>query len=437
MGDENKERIQQYIEEVCLLIKNKDAHMEIKLELKDHLETLKEEFIASGLSEEKAILKAIAHMGDASVIGRQLNSTHKAKLDLGILIPVIAFSVFGLISMYIIQFHILAPSLRYTDIFEKSLEYYVIGIVIMFGLYFFDYRKLLLYSKYIYIGTLILLVFTMSFGTPVNGKLFLRIGTIGIGFIDISPILLVTSLAGIFQDWNWQSTGKFLIGMVLMAVPGWFLLMNGISTMIIYIIACTVLMIVSKAKLHLAILPASGIFLASWLSLIMAPYRFERLLSFLNPEQDPSGSGYMYIQLRNAINSAGILGNNTADIQTRIPELHTDFIFTYITSTFGWIAAAVIILLILAFILRMVHVANIAKSSYGKLLSAGFVAILSTQFILSIATNLGISPFFGVSLPFMSFGGSHIIMDMASAGLILSVYRRRNLSHTLLSRKVS
>ena len=437
MGAGNNNKIKEYIEEVCFLVKNKDVHYDINLELTDHLETLKEEFISLGASEEEADDKAIAHMGEASVVGKQLSATHKAKLDLTILIPVIAFSVFGLIAMYIIDSNQLVSQATYMQIFQRSLVFYFIGIVLMVALYFFDYRKILHYSKYIYIGTLILLIFSTFFGRPANGRAWLAIGNLNIDFFNVSPFLLVIALAGIFQDWNWQSTSKFLIGIILMAVPGWLLLINGASTMIIYLIACTVLMIMSKAKLYLTLLPAAGLFLASFLFVIMVPYRIERLLLILNPQKDPSGAGYMYIQLRNAINSAGFLGNNTADIQSKIPELHTDFIFTYITSTFGWIAAAVIIVLILTFILRMVHVASTAKHSYGKLLSAGFVAVLSTQFILSIATSLGMSPFFGVSLPFMSFGGSHIIMDMASAGIILSVYRRRNLSNTMLATKTS
>jgi cell division protein FtsW (lipid II flippase) len=437
MGDEKNTKFEEYIETVCSLVKNKDVHHDIKLELTDHLETLKEDFMTSGSSIKEANDKAIAHMGEASSVGRQLNSAHKRKLDLKIFIPVIAFSVFGLIVMYMIQTNDPTTRIVNMKIFQKSLIFYVIGIVLMGGLYFFDYRKLLPYSKYIFLGTLVLLVFSTFFGKPVNGRAWLSIGNLNIDFIDISPFFLVTALAGIFQDWNWQSTEKFLVGMVLMAIPGWFLLINGVTTMIIYIIACAVLMIVSKAKLYLALLPAAGVFSSLCLYLITERYRAMRLLTFLNPQKDPAGSGYMYIQLRNAINSAGILGNSTKDIQTRIPELHTDFIFTYITSTFGWIASAVIILLILTFILRMVHVANTAKSSYGKLLSAGFVAILSTQFILSIATSLGISPFFGVSLPFMSFGGSHLIMDMASAGIMLSIHRRRNLSPTVLTSKVS
>jgi cell division protein FtsW (lipid II flippase) len=435
---DKSDEFQGYIETVCLLIKNKDVHNDIKLELEDHLETLKEEFIASGASYEEAALKAIAHMGDASVIGRQLNSTHKAKLDLRTLIPVIALSVFGLVSMYILQANSLNSRLSDMRIFQKSLIFYILGILIMLGLYFFDYRKLLPYSKYVYIVTLMLLVFTLFFGNHVNGMPFLSIGNININFISVCPLILVTALAGIFHDWNWQSTKGYLIALGIIAVPGWLLLLvSSITTMLIYMIGCIALMLVSKLKLHLTLMPPAGLLSVLYIFIISEPYRTKRLFTFLNPQNDPQGMGWLYLQLHDTISSAGLLGNNTADIHSKIPELHTDFIFTYIAYTFGWLAAAIIIILILAFILRMVHVTSTAKHSYGRLLSAGFVAVLSTQFILSITTSLGISPFFGVSLPFMSFGGSHIIMDMASAGIILSVYRRRNLSNGILVTKTS
>jgi hypothetical protein len=103
MGVQEDSKIKQYITTVCSLVKNKDIHHDIKLELEDHLETLREEFIAAGASEEEASAKAITHMGKASIVGHQLNAAHKVKPDLKILIPVIAFSVLGLLAMYIIQ----------------------------------------------------------------------------------------------------------------------------------------------------------------------------------------------------------------------------------------------------------------------------------------------------------------------------------------------
>jgi cell division protein FtsW (lipid II flippase) len=193
-----------------------------------------------------------------------------------------------------------------------------------------------------------------------------------------------------------------------------------------------VLMLVSKAKLHLVLIPPAVLLIFIYFFLISAPYRIARLLVFLNPEKDPNGAGWIYLELHKAVKSGGFLGNSFTSEKLSLPEAHTDFVFAYMTHSFGWLAASAVVVLILYFILRMVHVSSSAKHSYGKLLSAGLVTILSAQFILSILVNLGVSPMFRVSLPFLSFGGTQIFMDMASAGLMLSIYSRRNLSSSSL-----
>jgi cell division protein FtsW (lipid II flippase) len=430
MGVETSRIIDEYIEKVCSLVKNKDVHCDIKLELKDHLETLKEEFVSNGASEEDAALKAISHMGEATVVGKQLNKAHKAKLDLKLFVPVIAFSVLGLIVMYTVQ----ANNGGVRKIFEQSLILYVIGISIMIGLYLFDYRKLLPYSKYIYLGTLVLMLSTIFLGRHVNGSPFLKVGSININFISISPFLLIISLAGMLQSWNLNSLKGFLLGLFLMALPGLFLLIApSLSAMFVYMTACMILMLVSKIRLRYVLLAPVAVLVFMYFFIISAPYRLARSLVFLNPERDPNGAGWIYLELQKAVKSGGFLGNSLTLGKLNIPEAHTDFIFAYITHTFGWLAASAIVVLILYFILRMVQVTSSAKHSYGKLLSAGLVTILSTQFILSVLANLGISPILGVSFPFISFGGSHLLMDMISAGLILSIYSRRNLSSNVLT----
>ena len=422
--------IDEYIEKVCSLVKNKDVHCDIKLELKDHLETLKEEFASYGDSEEDAALKAVSHMGEATVIGKQLNKAHRPKLDLKLFVPVIAFSVLGLIVMYTVQ----ANNDGVRKIFEQSLIFYVIGISIMIGLYLFDYRKLLLYSKYIYIGTLALMVATMFLGRYVNGIPFLKIGFINIDFMSISPVLLIISLAGMFQSWNLNSLKGFLLGLFIMALPGLFLLFTlSLSALLTYMAACMILMLVSKIRFRYVLSAPAVILTVLYFFLISAPYRLTRLLVFLNPERDPNGAGWIYIELQKAVKSGGFLGNRLTLGKLKLPEAHTDFVFAYMTHAFGWLVACAIVVLILYFILRMVHVSSSAKHSYGKLLSAGLVTLLSTQFILSILVNLGITPVFRIGFPFLSFGGSQLIMDMTAAGLLLSIYSRRNLSSNVLT----
>jgi cell division protein FtsW (lipid II flippase) len=304
----------------------------------------------------------------------------------------------------------------------------------MIGLYLFDYRKLLPYSKYIYVGTLVLMLSTIFLGRHVNGIPFLKVGSININFISISPFLLIISLAGMLQSWNLNSLKGFLLGLLVMAIPGLFLIITpNLSAMLVYMTACMVLMLVSKIRLRFVLLAPAAILIFIYFFIISAPYRLARLLVFLNPERDPNGAGWIYLELQKAVRSGGFLGNGLTLGKLNIPEAHTDFIFAYMTHTFGWLAASAIVVLILYFILRMVRVTSSAKHSYGKLLSAGLVTILSTQFILSILANLGISPILGVSFPFISFGGSHLLMDMISAGLMLSIYSRRNLSSSSLS----
>lgn len=431
MGIDKDNKIKEYINKVCTLVKNKDVHSDIKLELTDHLESLKEEAMQSELSEDEAIDKAIDHMGDAEVVGKQLNKAHKAKLDLKILIPVLSISLFALLIMYFIQTNSVVPEARNIKVFQQSLVYYFIATDLMIGLYIFDYRKLFKYSKYIYAGTIALLILASTLGVRINGIPYLNIGFAKINFTEISPFFLVISFAGIFEAWNWRTSSKFVLGIVIMFIPIMLISTYSLSTAFIYIVLCLAIMITSKAKLKHIIISIAAVTIVPYFYIIVEPYRSKRFFTFLNPNSDPQGMGWLYIQLHKTLSSAGFLGNGFNLNPNTIPELHTDFIFAYIIYSFGWLAAITTIIFIAFFIIRMMDTARSTKYSYGKLLVIGFTAAFSAQFILSIATNLGLSPLFGATMPFMSFGGSHIITDMMSVGLILSVYRRKNLGPVL------
>ncbi|MPM22627.1 putative peptidoglycan glycosyltransferase FtsW [bioreactor metagenome] len=143
----------------------------------------------------------------------------------------------------------------------------------------------------------------------------------------------------------------------------------------------------------------------------------------------------MYLQPKKIVESASAFGNGFNMEPKLIPNLHTDFIFTYIVYTFGWVAAAVLITLIVAFILKIINVAKTTKNPYGKLIVSGFIAILTTEFLLNIGMNFGIAPIMGISLPFMSFGGSQLLINMTIVGLILSVYRRKDITHNMAKKE--
>jgi len=426
MGVRDNAKIQEYINNVCSQIKFRAVHKEIRLELEAHLEELIEEYIDSGFSENEGISKAIAQMGNADAVGQQLNVIHRPKPDWNLVALSLILINVGLVAMYLMEKYSLSTSL---PIFDRSLFYALIGGTALIGLYFFDYRKLEKHSLKIYGGTMLLLAGTLLFGISANSqKIYLTIGPVVINTFSISPLFFSIALAGIFQRWDWSRPKKLCQGLILAIVPFLFLLNGSLAAAVIYAITCITLMIASGARPKILLLLTGIISLImAWL-IISAPYRLERFLTFINPDRDPQGSGYLQNQLSNLITNSGLLGQGLTLEPKIIPDLHTDFIFSYITFTFGWIAGGFLAALVILFILRMTHIASLVKDSYARMLVIGFAAIFSIQFAWNIFMNLGLAPISGVGLPFVSYGGSQLVFNGAALGIILSIYKVRNIS---------
>jgi rod shape determining protein RodA len=424
----HNKKIQDYISEVCSQVRFRDVHQDVKLELEAHIQEIAEEHLTQGSSEKEAVEKAIAQMGDANIVGKQLNKVHKPKPEWSVLLFSFLFINIGLLAMYFIQRQGL---LTYDiQIFENSLLFSFMSLISIVGLYFFDYRKLERYSKHIYLGTLLILIITILWGNQANGsRSWLILGPFSVNFVAVSPLLFIVALAGIFNKWDWSNNLKLLQGLALSALPLILILTApSISTGAIYAVACMVIMIVSGAKFKKIILISGSLIAILILCIITEPYRLNRLLTFLNPAGDPLGSGYLNIQLSKIISDSGLLGQGLTFDPQVLPALHTDFIFAFITYTFGWIASILLITFVVMFLVRIARIARQVKINYAKLLISGFVSILAVQFLWNIAMNLGLAPISGLGLPFISYGGSQLIINAATVGIISSIYRRKNIS---------
>jgi cell division protein FtsW (lipid II flippase) len=414
MGLDNK--FEMYIRDLCKRIKNKDVHAYIKLEINDHLHTLKEEAMSTGLSEEEAIDQALARMGDAGVLGKQLNKTHKAPMDVKTLLPVLTASLFGLLVMYYLQFHSAFTELQELKVFNKSLGFYLLGVVLMLSLFMFDYRRLMKYSKHFYAATILILLLTVFIGVRVDDVPFLNVGFATINFTEITPFLLVIAFAGIFHSWDWNDNRKSRFGIGIMSIPILLMATTGaFAATIISIIVCAAIMHTSRSNLKQTITFAVVASIWPIWNLLSLSQRYSMVSS--------------YTDLK--IGEAYFIGSALQVTPSFISEVHTDFILAYIIYSFGWLAAITAITLVIFFICRISTTAKSVNSPYGKLLITGLSAVFSAQFILSLLTNLGLSPLTGVSVPFMSYGGSHLLLEMISVGLILSVYRRRKTKETV------
>ncbi|MGD6961221.1 FtsW/RodA/SpoVE family cell cycle protein [Fictibacillus phosphorivorans] len=413
MGLDNKFEI--YIRDLCKRIKNKDVHALIKLEINDHLHTLKEEAMSTGLSEEEAIDQALARMGDAGVLGKQLNKTHKAPMDMKTLLSVLTTSLFGLLIMYYLQFHSAFTELQEMKVFNKSLVFYLLGVVLMLSLFMFDYRRLLKYSKHLYAATILILLLTVLIGVRVDNVPFLDVGFASINFTEITPFLLVIAISGIFHSWDWHDKQKSWFGVALMLIPIFILSTTGaFAATTISIIVSVAIMHTSRSSLKQTITFAVAASIWPIWNLLALSQRY----SMVSPYTD------------HKIGEAYFIGSTLQVTPSFISEVHTDLILAYIIYSFGWLAAIIALALVIFFICRISITAKNVNHPYGKLLITGLAAVFLAQFILSLLTNLGLFPLTGVSVPFMSYGGSHLLLEMISTGLILSIYRRRKTEET-------
>ena len=163
--------------------------------------------------------------------------------------------------------------------------------------------------------------------------------------------------------------------------------------------------------------------------IIAAPYRMKRIVSFLNPWSDPLGSGFQIIQSLYAIGPSGLFGKgfgNSIQKHFYLPEPQTDFIFAIISEEFGFIGILVIAFLFLTLFYNTLKVSLECNDLFGKYLSFGLVISLILQAVLNICVVIGLVPVTGVTLPFLSYGGSSLLVTMASVGIILNIAKDKN-----------
>ncbi len=200
-----------------------------------------------------------------------------------------------------------------------------------------------------------------------------------------------------------------------------------------YLVLIVVILFLSKASVWDWIL-ILGVNIAVGIALpyiwgMLKGYQRERILSFLNPGSDPHGAGYHGLQSLIAVGSGGIFGKGfLRGTQTQlqfIPEQHSDFVFAAVGEEFGFLGAFVVLTLFAVFIWRALALAGEAPDSFGAMLASGIMVMTAFHVFANIGMTLGLLPVVGMPLPFMSFGGSSLLMNMISVGILQSIAMRR------------
>lgn len=160
--------------------------------------------------------------------------------------------------------------------------------------------------------------------------------------------------------------------------------------------------------------------------LVQAPYRMRRLTSFVDPWKDEQGSGYQLIQSLVSFGNGGITGVGLGEGRQKLfflPEPHTDFIFSTIGEELGLLGALFVLLLFVVFLLRGLRLASRAKDSFGRYLALGLTYMIVLQALINFAVTTGLAPTKGLPLPFVSFGGSSLLVSLSATGILLSISR--------------
>jgi cell division protein FtsW len=356
------------------------------------------------------------------------------RYDKLLFITIIIISLFGLIMIYSSSY--IWANYKYNNPYKFVITqsvFVILGVIIMLILSKLDYKIYYKYANKILFICMILLALVLipGIGSVRNGsRSWFGIGSFGIQpseFAKMGLIIFVSKyLTNNKKDMKNVIKGVFPILFVILIFFGLIMLEPDFGTAMVIVITLITLIFVSGVKVSfflkaglLGIIGIVGI-------IISAPYRLKRIVSFLNPWSDPLGSGYQILQSLYAIGPGGLLGQGYLNSRQKyfyLPEPQTDFIFSIISEELGFLGVLIVTILFLIIFYRGIVIALKKTDLFGKYLSFGLSFGLIIQACLNLSVVVGLIPVTGVTLPFISYGGSSLLISMASIGIILNISR--------------
>jgi cell division protein FtsW len=318
---------------------------------------------------------------------------------------------------------------------KKQLFFVLIGLVLMLVLSKvpYEHMKKIAYPGILVSIVLLCLIFIPYLGVKVGGaRRWLRTGLFTFQVSEMVKVAFIIFLAFYLSKRN-QYIREFKRGLLVplamaAGLIGLIMLQPDFGTAAIIAAALmSMLYLAGSRGLHLAglvslLLPAAAVLI------LMKGYRLKRVLSFLDPWKDPQNTGFQIIQSFLSFGSGGTFGVGLGDGMQKLfylPEPHTDFILSVIAEESGFIGVLVVIALFLVLVMRGFMICFKAPDLFGSLLAGGLTSLIALEAFINIAAVTALVPTKGLALPFMSYGGSSLIMSMASVGILLSVSSAR------------
>src|SRR5262245_11956356 len=314
---------------------------------------------------------------------------------------------------------------------KKQFFWAVIGLGCLWLALRVDYRRLerLVVPLLVVSFILLVLVLVPPFGQVINGtRRWFRAGPLSFQPVELAKFSLVLYLAA-FLSRRREQMSSFTQGLVpplLVAglMAGLTIIQPDLGNSVALVILTWVLAFLAGARvMHMLAIGAAALPVVG-LHITLRPYRWRRMLAFWNPWDDPQGAGFQIIQSFLALGSGGLFGRGLGESKQKLfylPEPYTDFIFAILGEELGLIGATLVVGLFAVLIWRGLRVGLRAPDGFGSYLALGITVMLATQTLVNLGVVTGALPTKGLPLPFVSFGGSALLMTMFSAGVLLNI----------------
>lgn len=365
----------------------------------------------------------------------------KPGLDKWLLVIVSLLIIVGLVAVYS-STSVLSPDLtektkgKQTDSFsflKRQLFTVFIGLIAMFTVYKLRPKDVRLLTFPLLVVSLIclLLVFT-SLGVSAGGaRRWIRVWPSVFQPSELVKLAMVIFLAWYMSSryFDRERLKTFIVPVSVMAVfQAIFIKQTDFGAVIsLGILTFTMLFIGGLKLRYIALMSIAA--LPIIIKLALEPYRLKRITTFLDPWKDPLGSGFQLVQSFIALGSGGIKGVGLGEGKQKLfylPEIHTDFIFSLIGEELGFIGATLVVILFMLLFIKGIVIAKNTKSEYFRYLAYGITFMFTFQALINFAVVTGMAPTKGLPLPFISYGGSSLLVNMIAVGLLLNISRNRD-----------
>lgn len=430
--------MEEYLEKLLSQVRCKKARPYISEEIKGHLEEQMEENLSMGMTREEAEQNAVLDMGDPVEVGISLDRIHKPQVAWGILLLVGVISLFGIFIQYGIQRAVGSYdySVAYIGYVPGHLSKYVVsvflGFIGMCLIYFVDYTIVARYAKVLGIGIIVLGLCFDPMGLLFRGEHYY----VGIGGVRLSlhslMLFYVPIYGGIlyhYRGGGYKALGKVLLWMI---IPVFLTLRFPNFSCAMIILICMMIQFTIAVGKGWFQVQKKRVIAGLWGSVVIIPlfmffsnlfedYQIARLQAFFQRQDS-----YMDSVLKGLNKNISLFGMSSNDVIGQLPDFDSDYVFTYICNSYGSIVGITAVALLVALSILMLGAVLKQKNELGLLMGFGCSSVIVINLVINLLVIFGMLPNTSSFFPFLSYGSSNILLCYLLMGMILSVYKYKN-----------